>query len=575
MRKSGSPHRVTIMPRKKKTETAEVVSQEQVAENAAETKTVEPVMAETDQAKTPKKTTKATPRPKKTAVKKEPATQEKATGEGTEMPVEKAKPKNKTKQSKKVEIAEEKEIKEVEQPIIEKEKNEEAKTVKEPEKKAVKEKKEPKQDKQPQKKTRAEKNEAIHTVIKELLAVRPHKWSELLEESAKLYSARVGQEEGETANDLRGRIGSVVDVMKKESEVMFDGGMYALKARSVQPVIEEKPVEIKEETKGIPQKKEDGKDEKKQTPEKKEEVKEETKQSQENKTEIKTEIKNPPAIKAEAKVAPVFDMSVLFAAAEQKKVEREKQEKKEEKPLEKAEQKPVEKPVEKPIEKPVQKSEKAETEQKKTDLKPSVKKPIKEIRREVKVETRRAQKTADEKLKEAFLRKIRSLGGKYFEYYTIYLLERYSMRNGRRIEGLRVSGNEHDGGIDGELEVSDRLGFRETIYVQSKNWNPMFGKEESWVVGETLLQQFIGAVAYRQAKEGKQHCRGIFMTASYFTAGAKEMLDQMSDKFVGYDGDDLYEAAKECGFGIIRGEKGEYVLDEKLLSGDKAFFALY
>jgi hypothetical protein len=65
------------------------------------------------------------------------------------------------------------------------------------------------------------------------------------------------------------------------------------------------------------------------------------------------------------------------------------------------------------------------------------------------------------------------------------------------------------------------------------------------------------------------------MTASYFTAGAKEMLDQMSDKFVGYDGDDLYEAAKECGFGIIRGEKGEYVLDEKLLSGDKAFFALY
>ena len=574
MRKCGFPRRVKIMARKKKVETTENVSEEQVAETVPVANSAEPVMTE-NQPKTEKKTVKTKSRSKKTE-KKAPATSEKTVenavektvektaGTDTEMPVEPIKeeikkpaPKKNSKKSKKVEPIQEK--KEAEQPVEKEVKTEEivkTETVKKAENKEIK------KEMQPQKKapTRAEKNEAIQTIIKELLAVRAYKWSELLDESGKLYSERLGEEETKNANDLRGRIGSAVDVMKKEGEVVFDGGMYALKTLSI-PFADvdkqEKSVEVKETDKELSEEKE-------------------TQKEQSKPQEQNAEKKNLPAVKPEAKVAPVFDMSVLFTATEQKKDEGKTQEKKEETPLLKAEQKPTQKPIEKTAEKPTLKVEKAESEQpKKTEQKPSVKKPIKEIRREVKVETKRAQKTADEKLKEAFLRKIRSLGGKYFEYYTVYLLERYSMRNGRRIEGLRISGNERDGGIDGELEVSDRLGFRETIYVQSKNWNPTFGKEESWVVGETLVQQFIGAVAYRQAREGKQHCRGIFMTASYFTAGAKEMLEQMSDKFVGYDGDELYEAAKECGFGIIKNEKGEYVLDEKLLSGDKAFFALY
>ena len=179
--------------------------------------------------------------------------------------------------------------------------------------------------------------------------------------------------------------------------------------------------------------------------------------------------------------------------------------------------------------------------------------------------------TADEKLKENFLKRIRALGGDYFEYYSVYLLERYSMKNGRRLEGMKINGGEHDGGIDGEIELTDKFGFRETIYVQSKNWDPEKGKEENWVVGETLLQQFIGACACRQARDGKQHCRGIFVTASRFTPEAKKILETMSDKIVGYDGSDLYEAAKECKFGLVY-ENGNWKLDEKLLSGTKAFF---
>ena len=181
--------------------------------------------------------------------------------------------------------------------------------------------------------------------------------------------------------------------------------------------------------------------------------------------------------------------------------------------------------------------------------------------------------TEEEALKAEFLKRLRSLGGDYFEYYSVYLLERYSMKNGRRLEGMKVSGGERDGGIDGEITLTDKFGFRETIYIQAKNWDPSKGKVELWVVGETLLQQFIGAVACRQAKEGIQHSRGIFVTTSHFTPEAKEILERMSDKFVGYDGDDVFEAAKECSFGLKQ-KDGVWTLDEELLSGGKAFFNL-
>ena len=48
----------------------------------------------------------------------------------------------------------------------------------------------------------------------------------------------------------------------------------------------------------------------------------------------------------------------------------------------------------------------------------------------------------------------------------------------------------------------------------------------------------------------------------------------MSDKLVGYDGNDLFEAAKECSFGLVQ-KDGQWKLDEKLLAGEKAFFNLF
>lgn len=180
-------------------------------------------------------------------------------------------------------------------------------------------------------------------------------------------------------------------------------------------------------------------------------------------------------------------------------------------------------------------------------------------------------RTADEKLKEEFLKRLRALSGEYFEYYSVYLLERYSLKSGRRLEGLRISGGKNDGGIDGEIELTDRFGFRETIYIQSKNWDPTKGLAEKWMIGETLVQQFVGAATCRQMRDGKRNCRGIFVTTSSFTKDAKDALEVLGEKFIGYDGNDVFETAKECEFGLIK-VNGVWQLDEKLLASDKAFF---
>ncbi len=553
--------------------------------------------------------------------------------------------------------------------------------------------------------TRAEKKTATQQLIKEVLQKNPHKHNDLIDEVSKAYANKFGGEETENINDVKGRVGSVLDIMKKDGDVLFDGGMYALKmelkaveadkkeertakkvTRAKAKKTEVKTGEVKAETPILPMEEKQEKpavkktakkatkttqkaakakeneampqteteevlplppgpiqpiapvapitpevapepapvqptpektDEKpakkptrgkakkvtetaseKETPSQGEKIKNEppmvalnveiTEEKQEKMPEKTVEIQNPPILKEKGEIAPkdVVDMSFLFGNVKPK------MEKAAEKPIktetEQSEQKAIVLEKLAPIEKQEKVSVKEEVKEIKEikEIKPEIKQEAKqENKQENKHPTRRVStrgnvkdirkvekpQTADERLRDAYLKRMRALGGDYFEYYSVYLLERYSMKNGRRLEGMRISGGDHDGGIDGEIELTDKFGFKETIYIQSKNWDPEKGKEEYWVVGETLLQQFIGACACRQAKDRKQHCRGIFITTSRFTPEAKRILDDMSDKIVGYDGADLYEAAKECQFGVIY-ENGNWKLDEKLLSGIKAFF---
>ena len=495
--------------------------------------------------------------------------------------------------------------------------------------------------------TRAEKKDATKNLIKEVLAIKPMKHNELIDATAKLYSERFGADT-DNVNDVKGRVGSVLDIMKKDGEVANDGGMYALKSRLPMPApvaeapkteeikpekpakktakksakktekaeesaevkTEEKPVtieapvaEVTEPVETVEEKpvkktakktaKKSVKKEKKteeipaeapvEEPAKGTERAVETQEQPQEKTEEKPVVKNPPVVKEKAEIAPkteVMDMSFLFGSVKPAKTE--KTEKTEQKSAEKPEAKPQVKAEENPVvleeKTPEVKTEKSVEKTVKTPVQKVQMPTVKPVQipaqnRVLKTVKRVEQKpmNAEEKLRDNFLKKLRSLGGDYFEYYSVYLLEKYSRKNGRRLESLKISGGERDGGIDGEIELTDRLGFRETIYIQSKNWDPDRGNERLWVVGETLLQQFIGACACKQAKDGKQHARGIFITTSNFTPEAKRVLDMMSDKVVGYDGNDLFDAAKECQFGLIY-ENGNWKLDEKLLSGTKAFF---
>ena len=68
--------------------------------------------------------------------------------------------------------------------------------------------------------TRAEKKDAAKNVIKELLAVNPLKHNELIEETAKIYTDRFGGQDTENINDVKGRVGSVLDIMKKDGEII-------------------------------------------------------------------------------------------------------------------------------------------------------------------------------------------------------------------------------------------------------------------------------------------------------------------------------------------------------------------
>ena len=466
--------------------------------------------------------------------------------------------------------------------------------------------------------TRAEKREKAKKLIKDALKKSAQKPSELIDGVSKSYQ-KLFPEESENINDIKGRIGSLIDVMKKDEEIILEDGVYTVKkakkrtAKKVETATE--TAEEKPDKKTVKRTKKAVKSEEKQAEkeEKKQAEKEEKKQEEET-----LPLPTAPVLPI-APVAPITPEVAPEPIPEDKPKKRtvRKAKKTEEKPVENAEVKTeevkqevkevlptkeekvekvekesspkgtlmdmsfligepkkvevkaevkTETKTEKPVPVPPKTEQKPKTEQRKPVLKKTVK--------TVSVSRVKKPMTADEKLQEAFLNRLHRLGGEYFEYFSVYLLEKYSRQNGRRLEGLKITAGERDGGIDGEIELTDRLGFRETIYIQAKNWNPDKGDERLWVVGETLLQQFIGACVCRQAKDGKQHCRGIFITTSRFTPEARKILDDTSDKFVGYDGTDLYEAAKECAFGLVK-KNGEWTLDEELLSGEKAFFRMY
>lgn len=140
-------------------------------------------------------------------------------------------------------------------------------------------------------------------------------------------------------------------------------------------------------------------------------------------------------------------------------------------------------------------------------------------------------------LKTAFLTRVHSHGGEFFEHYFLNLLEKYLIHCGKRVTEAYVTGGSDDGGIDCVLKTVDPLGFRETIMVQTKN------RVET--ATETTVRSFYGAVCARQGS------RGVFATISDFHPAAAELLDSI-DNCVGVNGDKIFSMACDTSYGIVR-----------------------
>ena len=152
-------------------------------------------------------------------------------------------------------------------------------------------------------------------------------------------------------------------------------------------------------------------------------------------------------------------------------------------------------------------------------------------------------------LKADFITRLHAKGGEFFEHYIVTLLAKYLRRSRKRVTAAYVNGGVTDGGIDGIIRTEDVLGFREEIMIQAKN--------RTETVVETAVRGFYGSVCAAQGS------RGIFATTSDFHPTAKAFLDGI-DNCVGVSGEDIFEMAKKCRYGI-RKKRGVYMIDAKIL----------
>ena len=152
-------------------------------------------------------------------------------------------------------------------------------------------------------------------------------------------------------------------------------------------------------------------------------------------------------------------------------------------------------------------------------------------------------------LKADFLSRLHHLGGEFFEHYFMALLEKYLKKQGVSVTECRVEGGSDDGGRDGVCKTTDRLGFKETIMVQTKNRNA--------IINERDVRSFYGAVSARRGT------RGIFVTTSSFHSGATAFFDGI-DNCVGIDGDRVFFMALECAHGIKK-VSGRCFIDETVI----------
>ena len=138
-----------------------------------------------------------------------------------------------------------------------------------------------------------------------------------------------------------------------------------------------------------------------------------------------------------------------------------------------------------------------------------------------------------------------------FEDLVIELLERMGYGKAGSVERTSATG---DAGIDGIIS-QDPLGL-DRIYVQAKRY------AEDRAIDRPRIHEFAGALL------GKQGDRGVFITTSRFTSGARDEAERINARIELIDGSLLAQLLVEYGVGVqVEETVTLYRVDEDFFDG--------
>ena len=153
-------------------------------------------------------------------------------------------------------------------------------------------------------------------------------------------------------------------------------------------------------------------------------------------------------------------------------------------------------------------------------------------------------KTPAEQLEEAYqvirdslaseiIAQLKAASPMFFEKVVVEVLVKMGYGGSRKDAG-QENGRSGDEGIDGIIK-EDRLGL-DIIYIQAKKWEDVISRPE--------IQKFAGALQGRRAR------KGIFITTSRFSDGAIEFAQNIDNKIILIDGNQLAQYMIDFGVGV-------------------------
>ena len=147
------------------------------------------------------------------------------------------------------------------------------------------------------------------------------------------------------------------------------------------------------------------------------------------------------------------------------------------------------------------------------------------------------------------MEQIDNISPAFFECLVVQLLIKMGYGGGIN-QAATVTGGPGDEGIDGVIN-EDKPGL-DVIYIQAKHWSNQISRPE--------LQKFVGAL------QGKRARKGVFITTSTFSQGARDYVKHLDIKVILIDGEMLARLMTEYNLGVAI--KSVY----KLKAVDRDFF---